>query len=205
MLFDRRRYSRQTVHRGVYVDLFPNTGGWLSNISEGGLALHLFFPVASDQAVHLGFQLPGTRHRIEANCEIAWIDKFGRKAGLRFLDLPEASCQQIREWLSVRTWQPAIPRPASRRNRIFVILVLLVISLVILYPFLQKWRPAPLRSVLPAKTTASRKVRVWVVKQTGLYYCPDSKLYGQTESGALMTEEKALERGYRPAGGETCR
>jgi hypothetical protein len=86
-----------------------------------------------------------------------------------------------------------------------VILVLLVISLVVLYPFLQEWRPVPLRSVLAAETTASRKVKVWAAKQMGPYYRRDSKLYGQAESGALMTEEKALEQGYRPAGGETCR
>ncbi len=140
MALDRRRHSRQTVYPDVYVDLFPNNAGWLSNISEGGSALDLFFPAVSGQAVRLGFCLPGTSDRIEAKCQTAWIDKFGRKAGLRFLDLPEASHQRIREWLSVRTWQTAPESmmrrtTASRRNRISVILVLLVISLVVLYPF----------------------------------------------------------------------
>ncbi len=103
MVLNRRRHSRQTVLPDVYVDLFPNNAGWLSNIGEGGLALHLFFPAVSGQAVHLGFGLPGIRNRIEAKCQIAWTDKFGRKAGLRFLDLSEASHQRIKEWLSVRT------------------------------------------------------------------------------------------------------
>jgi hypothetical protein len=103
MVLDRRLHARQAVHSEVYVDLFLNTGGWLSNISEGGLRLDLFFPAVTGQVVRLGFNLPGTRHRIEANCEIAWTGKFGQKAGLRFLDLTEASHQQIREWLSVRT------------------------------------------------------------------------------------------------------
>jgi len=225
MILDRRRHSRQTVHPGVYVDLVPNTGGWLSNISEGGLALHLFSPAVSGEAVRLEFDLPGTSTRIKANCQIAWTDRFGRRTGLQFLDLPEASQRQISEWLSGRTWQPAsgsmmrptnrpssvtkhgsaIPTSASRRTRISVILVLLVISMVVLYPLLKKWLPAPLRSVPPTETSASRKVKVWTVKQTGLYYCPESKLYGKVESGVLMTQEKALEGGYRPAGGETCR
>ncbi len=98
-----------------------------------------------------------------------------------------------------------MPKLSSRRTQMSVILVLLVISLVVLYPFVQKWLPAPPRSVPPTETTASRKVTVWAVKQTGLYYCPDSKLYGKAEPGVLMTQEKALEGGYRPAGGETCR
>ncbi len=84
-------------------------------------------------------------------------------------------------------------------------LILLAIGLVVLYPFMQKWLPVRLRSVPPTETTASRKVKVWTVKQTGLYYCPDAKLYGKADSGVLMTQEKALEGGYRPASGERCR
>ncbi len=100
---NRRRHTRKIVHPDVYVDLPPSNAGWLSNISEGGLALHLFFPTVSGQTVHLGFHLPGISNRIEAECQIAWIDKFGRRAGLQFLDLPEASHQRLREWLSVQT------------------------------------------------------------------------------------------------------
>jgi hypothetical protein len=115
MVLDRRQHLRQTVHSEVYVDLFLNTGGWLSNISEGGLALDLFFPAVPGQGLRLGFSLPGTCHRIEANCEIAWTGQFGRKAGLRFLDLTEASRQQIRKWLSART-----PSPRSGLVGLFV-------------------------------------------------------------------------------------
>ncbi len=207
MLLDRRRHSRQTVSPDVYVDLGPSNSGWLSNISEGGLELHLFRRAAIGQAVRLEFGLPGTENRIEATCRIAWIDKFGRKAGLEFLDLAEAAHQQIREWrpFSVAKDRGAKPKSASHRARMFVMLILLVISLVVLYPFMQKWLPARLRSVPTTETTASRKVKVWTVKQTGLYYCPDAKLYGKADSGVLMTQEKALEGGYRPASGERCR
>jgi len=207
MLLNRRRHSRKTVYADVYVDLVPNNGGWLSNISEGGLELQPFFPVESGQAVRLEFPLPGTLNGIEVNCQIAWTDRFGRKAGLRFLDLSEVSHRRIREWrpLSVTMDRGAMPKPASRRIRISVILVLLVISLVILYPFVQEWLPASRRSAPPTETAASRKVKVWTVKRTGLYYCPESKLYCKAESGVLMTQEKALEGGYRPTGGATCR
>jgi hypothetical protein len=101
MVLDRRLHSRQTVQPDVYVDLFPSNAGWLSNISAGGLAIHLFSSAVSGQAVRLGFDLPGSSSRIEANCQIAWIDESGRKAGLQFLDLPETSRQRITKWLSV--------------------------------------------------------------------------------------------------------
>jgi len=81
------------------VDLVPNNGAWLSNISEGGLGLDLFVPAVSGQAVRLGFYLPGTSNHIEANCQITWTDRFGQKAGLRFLDLSEASHERIKDWL----------------------------------------------------------------------------------------------------------
>jgi hypothetical protein len=99
MNLDRRRNSRHAVHRAVYVDLVPSNGAWLSNISEGGLGLDLFVPAVSGQAVRLGFYLPGTGNHIEANCQITWTDRLGQKAGLRFLDLPEASHERIKEWL----------------------------------------------------------------------------------------------------------
>jgi len=112
MVLDRRRHARQIVDPDMYyVELAPNNGGWLFDISEGGLALRPFFLVVSGQAVCLEFPLPGTPNRIEVNCQIAWTDKFGRKAGLRFLDLPEASHQLLREWLSARTHTPARDLP----------------------------------------------------------------------------------------------
>jgi hypothetical protein len=48
-------------------------------------------------------------------------------------------------------------------------------------------------------------MRVWVAKQVGFYYCPDSVLYGKAKPGAWMTQGQALETGYRSATGEFCR
>ena len=102
MVFDRRCHPRQVVYSALYVHLSPDSGGLLSDLSEGGLALDLFVPAVSGQAARLGFELPGTSNRIEADCQIAWTDESGQKAGLRFLDLPERPHQHIREWLAVR-------------------------------------------------------------------------------------------------------
>lgn len=87
---------------------------------------------------------------------------------------------------------------------------------IIFYPFLpyipaliKKWgaadrvyRLAPLETPTVAAATI---VKVWTYKKTGVYYCPDSKLYEKVKPGEYMTEEKALERGYQPAGQSPCR
>ncbi len=47
-------------------------------------------------------------------------------------------------------------------------------------------------------------MKVWVAKQVGFYYCPESMLYGKTRPGELMSQGRALEVGYRSATGEFC-
>jgi hypothetical protein len=53
--------------------------------------------------------------------------------------------------------------------------------------------------------SAATIVEVWVYKKTGLYFCPDSRFYGKVKPGVYMTQEKALEHGFRPAANEPCR
>lgn len=84
-------------------------------------------------------------------------------------------------------------------------LIPLVICWVLFYPFARRWLPAGPVTVPPSETSASGNVKVWAVKHTGLYYCPDSKLYETVKPGIMMAQEKALEAGYRPAGGNPCR
>jgi hypothetical protein len=47
-------------------------------------------------------------------------------------------------------------------------------------------------------------MKVWVSKQVGYYYCPQSALYGKAQPGVWMTQARALEVGYRSATGEFC-
>jgi hypothetical protein len=44
---------------------------------------------------------------------------------------------------------------------------------------------------------------VWVDKNSGVYYCADSILFGKTQ-GAYMKQVEALDRGYQPALGTYC-
>jgi hypothetical protein len=75
-------------------------------------------------------------------------------------------------------------------------------------PFVEKWGADRAYRLNPLNTptvAAATRIKVWTYKKTGLYYCPDSKLYGKVKPGVYMTQEKALERGYRPAGQDPCR
>jgi hypothetical protein len=88
-------------------------------------------------------------------------------------------------------------------------LLLSILFVPFLPPLVKKWGAADRMYRLPPLNTptvaAATIVKVWAYKKTGLYYCPDSKLYGKFKPGMYMTQEKALERGYRPAGQDSCR
>jgi hypothetical protein len=88
-------------------------------------------------------------------------------------------------------------------------LLLSILFVPFLPPLVKKWGAADRMYRLPPLNTptvaAATIVKVWAYKKTGLYYCPDSKLYGKVKPGMYMTQEKALERGYRPAGQDSCR
>lgn len=83
----------------------------------------------------------------------------------------------------------------------FLLLAFLMIS-----PLLEReGRVAQLPELKTPTVAAASIVEVWIYKQTGLYYCPDSQFYGKMKPGAFVTQEKALEIGYRPAAHELCR
>lgn len=48
------------------------------------------------------------------------------------------------------------------------------------------------------------KVKVWVNKSTGIYYCPDSAMYGRSALGSYMVQGDAIQTGYSPALGKPC-
>lgn len=87
------------------------------------------------------------------------------------------------------------------------LLLVSIFFLPFLLPLVKEWKAQDHR--LPTLNTptvaAATIVKVWAYKKTGLYYCPDSKLYGRIKPGIYLTQEKALENGYRPAGQDSCR
>jgi len=95
---------------------------------------------------------------------------------------------------------------ASHHRPLFLpIVILLAMPVVVFYPAL-KWPPlGKLFRVAPRASTTNSAVKIWANKRSGLYYCPDSKLYGKLTPGAYMSQGEALQGGYQPAAKETCR
>jgi hypothetical protein len=115
---------------------------------------------------------------------------------------------------SGRVWQTAkknkpIMTYRTCQNIVLIGSFFLLLDILFLPPLVEKWGAADRVDRLPQLNTptvaAATIVKVWAYKKTGLYYCPDSKLYGKVKPGVYMTQEKALERGYRPAGQDPCR
>src|SRR5262249_49929307 len=52
--------------------------------------------------------------------------------------------------------------------------------------------------------TENSTTNVWVNTKSGVYHCPGTRWYGKTKTGAFMEQREAQQRGYRPAGGNTC-
>jgi hypothetical protein len=88
----------------------------------------------------------------------------------------------------------------------FLAISLLLAGLVIYYFFISNgaWT-IPARNRPKTLGKAQLTLSVWTDKRTGFYYCPDSHLYGHTESGRYMSQGEALQDGYTAAMNEPCR
>jgi hypothetical protein len=95
---NRRRPYRQKIRSLVHVNLDAADGAILRDLSEFGIALQTVTPLAPNQQVHLHFELPAPRVRVEAAGRIAWTDSWGQ-AGVQFLDLPQGSERLLKQWI----------------------------------------------------------------------------------------------------------
>jgi hypothetical protein len=93
---ERRRTPRTTVTGHAYVNIEPNNGGIVLNVSDGGLCFHSFDPVQRNGNVSFWFS--GRDRRIEAQGTLAWSDET-QKGGLRFTTLPPEAREHIRQWM----------------------------------------------------------------------------------------------------------
>jgi hypothetical protein len=95
------------MDRHAYINIEPNNGGIVLNVSDEGLCFHSFDPVRRNGPVRFWFSQQN--HRIEAEAELAWTDAT-QKGGLRFRTLPAEAREQIRNWIS----QPGTPVAAGQ-------------------------------------------------------------------------------------------
>ena len=69
-----------------------------TNLSEGGMAIHLESALTKKSGLKVRFALPETKITMEPKAEIAWADGLGR-AGIKFVDVPESSREQLERWI----------------------------------------------------------------------------------------------------------
>ena len=56
----------------------------------------------------------------------------------------------------------------------------------------------------PGVTSSNPNAQVWVNTSSGVYHCPNTRWYGNTNNGKYMTQQEAQSKGYRPAHGNVC-
>jgi c-di-GMP-binding flagellar brake protein YcgR len=72
-----------------------------SNLSEGGMAIHILAKLPESVQAQFRFTLPGTSVSLELKGVIAWAD--GEcQAGIRFIEVPQSSQYQLDKWLADR-------------------------------------------------------------------------------------------------------
>jgi protein TonB len=100
---NRRLHPRQIVNAlASYVDLGPDNGGMVVNVSEGGLALTALAKLVEGQLLQLRFQLPELQDWIEATGRITWLSESKKEAGVKFEQLSADARTRIRSWLSTQ-------------------------------------------------------------------------------------------------------
>ena len=106
------------------------------------------------------------------------------------------------------------PSMPSRNRAVPAVLIIILLALLaIMAPALAKLHNDPetwvtkiqiLSASPPVTPHLDMRHGVWVNRRSGFYYCRQSKFYGRIHPGESMRQEKALERGYRPAQGKLC-
>lgn len=122
MRSERRQSYRMAVEGLAYVNLQPNSGGVVLNISEGGMCFHSSAPVEHPSNIRFWFAQGYPKHDgssaladegqnkrgaqfIEAECVLAWTDEQRRTGGLRFTSMSDEGREHIRQWIQIHELQ----------------------------------------------------------------------------------------------------
>ena len=103
MVEERRQHQRLVPNAPLFISLDDCKSGLLLDLCAGGLAVASLVPRNLDDVVSLAFDLPEGVGHIEAKATIAWTRDSGHLTGVRFVDLDDASQQQLSEWISTGT------------------------------------------------------------------------------------------------------
>ena len=101
ILDGRLRYHREGLEVPVTLrgTRRPLIEGHLINVSQGGLQIYTDNPVETTQPLRVFFELPGAKHSVKAEAEIAWQDQRGN-IGIRFVKLAPRLQRSLQLWLA---------------------------------------------------------------------------------------------------------
>jgi hypothetical protein len=94
---ERRHSPRIALKNLAYVNLEPDNGGILIDVSVGGICFRSAVPVPQSSTVHFSFSLDS--HRIEASGRLAWTDTTRKRGGLRFTEVSPEAQSAISDWI----------------------------------------------------------------------------------------------------------
>lgn len=96
---ERRRHFRQNVLFSS-AELADGNDGIILNISEGGVALHAFSEITSDDLPDLRLQLSLEQPWIEVKGKVVWRSPSRKTVGVQFVDLASSARERINTWIS---------------------------------------------------------------------------------------------------------
>ncbi|MGA8270324.1 MAG: PilZ domain-containing protein [Candidatus Sulfotelmatobacter sp.] len=99
---DKRRKNRATVHTHATIDYagVEQARATLVDLAEDGMAVNFGKKLPPTCKVYFQFQLPGPTASVRLSGQVVWQDWNGR-AGIQFMDVPQASRRVLREWLQM--------------------------------------------------------------------------------------------------------
>jgi hypothetical protein len=99
---DKRRKARAPVHTHAVIDYagVEQARATLVDLAEDGMAVNFGKKVPPSCKVYFQFQLPGQTASVRLSGQVVWQDWNGR-AGIQFVDVPQASRRVLREWLKM--------------------------------------------------------------------------------------------------------
>src|SRR5580658_9692208 len=99
---DKRRKARASVHTHATIDYagVEQARATLVDLAEDGMAVNFGKKLPPTCKVYFQFQLPGQMANVRLSGQVVWQDWNGR-AGIQFVDVPQASRRVLREWLQM--------------------------------------------------------------------------------------------------------
>lgn len=112
-----RTHYRHELRTLTYVMLDGANGGIIRNLNHEGVAVQAVAALRPRERVRLRFELRFPRLRVETIGQVTWATPSGQ-CGIRFVDLPARTRQQINEWIFSNLLD-AIAREAARPRSMF--------------------------------------------------------------------------------------